>query len=302
MVHAHGINESNRLEQLEINRKKLSLVLFLILVFAGVEVVGGLISNSLALISDAGHMVLDAVAIALSLFAVHLSLKPSTAKNTYSFGRMEIVAAFINGITLMALAGYIVFEAVQRFQEPPVIKGGIMLAVAVVGMLINIISAAMLWGSSHENLNIKGAMFHILGDLAGSVGAVIAAVIIIFTGFTLIDPVVSILIGLLIIRSSWVLLKESLHVLMEGVPKGYDSQEIVEKIKLIEDVVDVHDFHLWSITTGVVLLTAHVQVSGNVSGVKTLQHIVEMLENDYALSHSTIQIEDPAMNVCSICC
>ena len=302
MAHNHGSNESNRLEKLEKNRKKLTFVLILILLFAGVEVVGGLLSNSLALISDAGHMVLDAVAIGLSLFAVHLSLKPSTARNTYSFGRMEIVAAFINGITLMALAGYIVFEAIQRFQEPPVINGGMMLVVATLGMIINIISAMILWGSAHENLNIKGAMFHILGDLAGSVGAVIAAIVIIYTGWTIVDPAVSILIGILIIRSSWVLLKESLHVLMEGAPKGYDSVEITAKIKEVEGVVNVHDFHLWSITTGVVLLTAHVQISSQVSGVKTLQTIVEMLEKEYGLTHSTIQIEDPAMTDCPICC
>ena len=302
MEHHHDHHGDERMESLKKNRSKLTIVLVITITFAVVEVIGGIISNSLALLSDAGHMVVDSGAIALSLFAVHLSMKPSTPTNTYSLVRMEIVAAFVNGLTLMALAGYIFYEAVERLGSPPEIKGGVMLAVAVIGMLVNIIAAWILWGASHDNMNIKGALLHVLGDFAGSVGAVVAAIIVIYTGWTLADPIVSMMIGLLIIRSSWTLLKESLHVLLEGTPRGLDTEEIIKRIKSIDGVNEIHDFHVWSLTTGMTLLTAHICVSDPEEGIKVLESVTKMLEDDFGLSHSTIQIEDSKSGNCRVKC
>jgi cobalt-zinc-cadmium efflux system protein len=229
-------------------------------------------------------------------------MKPSTSTNTYSLVRMEIVAAFVNGLTLMALAGFIFYEAVERLGTPPEIKGGVMLAVAAVGMVINLIAARILWGASHDNMNIKGALLHVLGDFAGSVGAVVAAVIVINTGWTLVDPIVSMFIGLLIIHSSWKLLKESLHVLLEGAPRGLDTEEITRRIKSIDGVCEIHDFHVWSLTTGVILLTAHICVSDPEEGTKVLESVTKMLDKEFGLSHSTIQIEDAKSDTCRVSC
>ena len=297
---AHNHNDHNRLESQSVNQKRLTLVLAITVTFTVVEVVGGVLSNSLALLSDAGHMIMDSAAILLSLFAVRLSMRPPSDKNTYSLVRIEIVAAFINGITLVGIALYIFYEAFQRIEEPPEIKAGMMLVVALGGMAANIIGAYILHGASHDNLNIKGAYMHILGDLAGSLGAVVGGVIVLTTGWTLADPIVSVLIALLIIRSSMVLLKDSLHVLMEGAPPHLDSREIVEKINSVTGVQAVHDFHIWSLTTGVVLLTAHVGVHERESAIPILEQITRMLEQDYGLHHVTIQVEDPNSGHCKV--
>lgn len=300
MSHNHDHQSGNRLETQSVNQKRLTLVLAITITFTVVEVVGGILSNSLALLSDAGHMIMDSAAILLSLFAVRLSMRPPSDKNTYSLVRIEIVAAFINGITLVGIALYIFYEAFQRMEEPPEIKAGMMLVVALGGMAANIIGAYILHGASHDNLNIKGAYMHILGDLAGSLGAVVGGVIVLTTGWTLADPIVSVLIALLIIRSSMVLLKDSLHVLMEGAPPHLDSREIVGKINSVTGVQAVHDFHIWSLTTGVVLLTAHVGVHERESAIPILEQITQMLEADYGLHHVTIQVEDPNSGHCKV--
>lgn len=300
MTHNHNHGTRNRLEGLLENKKRLTLVLGITLAFTVVEVIGGILSNSLALLSDAGHMIMDSAAISLSLFAVHLSMRPPSEKNSYSLVRIEIIAAFINGITLVGLALYIFYEAIQRIEEPPEIKAGMMLTVAIAGMLANIAAAYILWGASHDNMNVKGAYLHILGDLAGSFGAVIGGAAILLTGWTMVDPIISILIALLIIRSSVTLLKDSLHVLMEGAPSHIDSAEIISKINSIDGVQAVHDFHIWSLTTGVILLTAHVGVHDRGSAIPILEKITVMLEKDYGLNHVTIQVEDPNSGYCKV--
>ena len=300
MTHNHNHDSGNRLIGLAENKKRLTLVLAITLAFTVVEVIGGILSNSLALLSDAGHMIMDAAAISLSLFAVHLSMRPPSEKNTYSLVRIEIVAAFLNGITLVGLALYIFYEAIQRIEEPPEIKAGMMLTVAIAGMLANVAAAYILWGASHDNMNVKGAYLHVLGDLAGSFGAVIGGAAILLTGWTMVDPIISILIALLIIRSSVSLLKDSLHVLMEGAPSHIDSAEIVGKINSIDGVQAVHDFHIWSLTTGVILLTAHVGVHDRGNAIPILEKITVMLEKDYGLHHVTIQVEDPNSGRCKV--
>ena len=268
--------------------------------FWPLEIAGGILSNSLALLSDAGHMVMDTAAISLSLFAVHLSMRPPSEKNSYSLVRIEIVAAFLNGITLVGLALYIFYEAVQRIEQPPEIKAGMMLTVAIAGMLANMVGAYILWGASHDNMNVKGAYLHILGDLAGSLGAVIGGAVILLTGWTMADPIISILIALLIIRSSVSLLKDSVHVLMEGTPPHIDSAEIIGRINSMDGVQAVHDFHVWSLTTGVVLLTAHVGVRDRGDAIPILENITAMLGKDYGLRHVTIQVEDPDSGCCKV--
>ena len=300
MSHNHEHESGNRLIGLAENKKRLTVVLAITLAFTVVEVIGGILSNSLALLSDAGHMIMDSAAISLSLFAVHLSMKPPTEKNSYSFVRIEIIAAFLNGITLVGLALYIFYEAIQRIEEPPEIKAGMMLTVAIAGMLANIAGAYILWGASHDNMNVKGAYLHILGDLAGSFGAVIGGAAILLTGWTMVDPIISILIALLIIRSSVSLLKESLHVLMEGAPSHIDSAEIVDKINSMDGVQAVHDFHIWSLTTGVILLTAHVGANDRENAIPILENITRMLAKDYGLHHVTIQVEDPNSGHCKV--
>lgn len=300
MSHNHNHGTGSRFESLLENKKRLTLVLGITLAFTVVEVIGGILSNSLALLSDAGHMIMDSAAISLSLFAVHLSMRPPSEKNSFSLVRIEIIAAFINGITLVGLALYIFYEAIQRIEEPPEIKAGMMLAVAIAGMLANVAGAYILWGASHDNMNVKGAYLHILGDLAGSFGAVIGGVAILLTGWTMIDPIISILIALLIIRSSVTLLKDSLHVLMEGAPSHIDSAGIVNKINSIDGVQAVHDFHVWSLTTGVILLTAHVGVHERGNAIPILEKITLMLEKDYGLHHVTIQVEDPNSGCCKV--
>lgn len=300
MSHNHNHESGSRLEGLLENRKRLSIVLGITLAFTVVEIIGGILSNSLALLSDAGHMIMDSAAISLSLFAVHLSMRPPSEKNTYSLVRIEIVAAFLNGITLVGLALYIFYEAVQRIEEPPEIKAGMMLTIAIGGMLANVAAAYMLWGASHDNMNVKGAYLHILGDLAGSFGAVIGGVVILLTGWTMADPIISILIALLIIRSSVALLKDSLHVLMEGAPPHIDSAEIIGRINSMDGVQAVHDFHIWSLTTGIVLLTAHVGVHERGSAISILENITLMLKKDYGLNHVTIQVEDPKSGCCEV--
>ncbi len=297
----HHLHDA-RLEDVGRNRSRLGFVFVITVSFAVVEVVGGILSNSLALLSDAGHMVIDAAAIGLSLFALSLAGKPSTAQKTYALVRMEIIAAFLNGLTLIALAGFIFYEAIERINEPPEIKGGLMMTVALIGMLINIIGGWILWKGSHTSLNVKGAFLHVMGDLAGSVGAVLAAGIVMLTGWTIADPLVSMFIGALIIYSSYGLLKETLHILMEGSPRGFDSEEILNKIRSVKGVKDIHDFHIWSLTTGVVLLTAHVETDKCGGGMIILAEITSMLQKDYGLSHSTIQIEEPESVECSVSC
>ncbi|GMT41895.1 MAG: cation transporter [bacterium] len=300
MTHNHAGN--NRVENLLKNKKRLTLVLGVTLVFFVVEAVGGFLSNSLALISDAGHMIMDAAAIILSLFAVQLSMRPPSPQNTFSFVRIEIIAAFVNGITLVGLAFYIFYEAFQRIEEPPEIKVGIMLSVAVIGMAANVVSAWILWGASHDNLNVKGAYLHVMGDLAASVGTVLAGVVVYWTGWTIMDPVISIFIGVLIIRSSWSLLRDSIHVLMEGTPRHLDVSGIIERIKSVEGVHAVHDFHIWSLTTDTALLTAHVGIKDRAQGVSILENITVILEKEYGLQHVTIQIEDTASGFCKVSC
>jgi cobalt-zinc-cadmium efflux system protein len=254
------------------------------------EVVGGLAANSLALLADAGHMLTDVAAIALSLFALLVAKRPATARRTYGNRRIEILAALANGATLIALAVLIVVEALRRWAQPPAVKGGLLLAIASGGLIVNLISLAVLHPERHGGLNLRGAWLHVLTDTLGSVQAIVAGVLISALGWYWVDPVASVLIGGLVIVSAWSLVRDSLDVLMEAVPRGIDLAEVGGVIGGIEGVAAVHDLHVWTITSGFVALSAHVTVLPECHE-DVLWRIRASLHDRFGIEHSTIQVE-----------
>jgi len=256
------------------------------------EVVGGLAANSLALLADAGHMLTDVAALALSLFALWVAKRPAAARRTYGNRRIEILAALANGATLIALAVLIVVEALRRWAQPPVVRGGLLLAIASGGLVVNLISLAVLHRERHGGLNVRGAWLHLLSDTLGSVQAIVAGMLISTLGWFWADPVASVLIGGLVIVSAWSLVRESLDVLMEAAPKGIQLEEVGSAIGGIEGVASVHDLHVWTITSGFVALSAHVTVLAGCSE-DLLWRIRATLHDRFGVEHSTIQIERP---------
>ncbi|MBU1356051.1 MAG: cation diffusion facilitator family transporter [Candidatus Edwardsbacteria bacterium] len=271
--------------------------LFITLILTGLvmlaEFLGGWLSGSLALLSDAGHMLTDVLAIALSLLAMRFALQPATEKKTYGFFRLEILAALINGITLILLSGYIFYEAWQRFSSPIEIKSGLMIIVAVIGLLANLAGFFILKSSSKHSLNVRGAFLHIIGDLLSSVAVVIGGLLIRFTGFYLIDPILSIIIGLVILKGAYGLVKESVDILLEAAPAGIESREIEKVLAGIKGVKALHHLHVWSLSSGIHALSAHVQIDDQMTSQSDalLKEIQELLEHKFGILHTTIQFE-----------
>jgi len=214
------------------------------------EITGGILSNSLALLGDAGHMLVDALALGLSLIALHLATRPATTKRTYGLHRAEIIATLANGVSLILIAAYIFYEAYQRFNNPPVVKTPIMLAVAVVGLVANLLTIRLLHGSRHSNLNVRAAFFHVLGDTLSSVGVVIGGIIIAITGWRIIDPIIAIMIGIIILSGAVNLVRESVEILLEVTPKHISVDRVTETIMSVPGVSEIHDLHIWTITSG----------------------------------------------------
>ena len=255
------------------------------------EVVGGLLTNSLALLADAGHMLSDAASLALALFAMWIAQRPPTPRHTYGYYRTEILAALINGATLVAIAIYIFIEAYERVGEPPEVQGALMMGIAVGGLIINLVGLWILNAGKSESLNVHGAWLHVLTDALGSVGAIVAGALIWAFGWNWADPVASVLIGLLVIYSSWALLKETVAVLMEGAPGHIDVDEVRGAIRSIDGVAAVHDLHVWTITSGMVALSAHVEATGARPHSVLLKEIQNVLHDGFEIDHATIQIE-----------
>ncbi|MFC1845880.1 cation diffusion facilitator family transporter [Chloroflexota bacterium] len=275
------------------SKGRLKIALSIVLIIMVVEVVGGIVSNSLALIGDAGHMLVDALAMGLSLFAIIIAGRPSTPQKTYGYHRAEIVAALANGTFLLLVAVYIFYEAYQRFADPPVINTTYMLVVAVIGLGANMAGIFLLKGASHENLNIRAAFWHIIGDTVSSVGVIAAAVIILLTGWSLADPVIAIFVGCIILWGAIRLVRESVDILLEAVPKHIDVTKVLDSIKEIGGVEEVHDIHVWTITSGLYALSAHIviedqMVSRSEDIVRAVNH---NLAENYDISHTTLQIE-----------
>lgn len=285
--HNHGHSHSHT------NNKKALLWSFLLIAgYMVVEGIGGFLTNSLALLSDAGHMLSDAAALGLSLFAMKLGEKKATNLKTYGFKRFEIIAAALNGLTLIIISLYIFVEAYHRMANPPEVQSLGMLTISVIGLLVNILAAWMLMrGDKEENLNVRSAFLHVLGDMLGSVGAIVAALLIYFFGWGLADPIASIFVAILIIISGWRITKESFHILMEGTPEQIKLAEVKEEIMKIPLVRDVHDIHVWSITSGVFMLSGHISVEGKGTHDHVLRAAQTLLHDRFGIDHSTLQVE-----------
>ncbi|MGB9710899.1 MAG: cation diffusion facilitator family transporter [Thermodesulfovibrio sp.] len=271
--------------------KKLSFAVGITFFIFIVEIIGGLISNSLALFSDAGHVFTDAFALILSLIASIITKKPSGRKATYGYHKIGILAAFINGVSLIVIAGLIFFEGYQRLLNPPKIDSDIMLPVAVFGFLGNLLMAWIL-GHRHEDLNIKSAWLHVIGDTISSAGVIIGGLIIKYTDWLIIDPIISWFIGFIIITGGVRVIKDSLWIFLDFVPKGFDVEEITEKIKKIKGIIDIHDIHIWSIGYGVPAFSAHVVVDNQLlSEADKIRKKIEKELVSIGIKHSVIQVE-----------
>ncbi len=260
------------------------------------EAVGGYVANSLALLSDAGHMLTDVAAIALSLFALRFAARPATPSKTYGFYRLEILAALANGVALIVLSLWICLEAWERLHAPEPVRGWTMIGISVGGLLVNLLAAVLLARDHRESLNVRGAYLHVLGDLLGSVGAILAGLLILWRGWNWADPVFSALISLLIIFNAWRLVADSVNVLLEATPSHINAAAVAEAMQSVQGVRQVHDLHVWTITSGRYAVTAHVVVQDASESYRVLRELRELLAARFDLRHSTIQIEDPTFS------
>lgn len=278
------------------NKKALFWSFVIIATFMGVEVIGGFLTNSLALLSDAGHMLSDAVALGLSFFAIKLGEKKATGSKTYGYKRFEIIAAALNGITLIVISLYIFIEAYRRFIDPPEVQSLGMLLISVLGLFVNIIAASILMkGDKDHNLNVRSAFLHVLGDMLGSVGAIAAALLIYFFGWGIADPVASIVVAVLIIISGLRVTQESFHILMEGAPLQIDQDQVKKALLKIPNVGNIHDLHIWSITSGFSMLSCHMSVTEVDVHDDVLHQAQSILHDQFGIEHSTIQVESETL-------
>jgi len=276
----------------EDSRRRLVIALFLTAGYMVVEAVGGYLFNSLALLADSGHMLSDVMALGLSWLALEIGQRSPTDKHTFGFKRTEILAALMNGVALWVIVGLLFYEAVRRFFQPSPVEGTGMLIVASVGLAVNFLIAALLFRVRSENLNIRSAFIHVIADALGSAGAILAALVILTTGLNWVDPLVSVLIGFLILFSSWELLKESVHILMEGVPAGMQIRDIEQTLLEQDGVCCVYDLHVWSITSNRHALSAHVVLSDLTEDRhQVLKRLNAVLVDKFHIDHTTIQIE-----------
>jgi cobalt-zinc-cadmium efflux system protein len=291
-AHTHNHQQHHHHHHHADNEKRLLWAMILTGGFMVAEVVGGIMSGSLALLADAGHMLTDSSALFMAWAAARITRRPADDDRSYGYHRVQILAAFVNGLAFFAIFVWIVVEAVQRLLDPVHVIADTMLVVAVLGLVVNLATFFVLHGGDQADLNLKGAIVHVLGDLLGSVAAISAAVVILFTGWMPIDPLLSVLVALLILRSAWFVTKRSAHILLEGTPEEIDVTELRETVTAqIPDVLDVHHVHVWSLTTDRPLLTAHVQVRSGVEYDTVMQQIKSVLNERFGISHSTLQIE-----------
>ena len=273
--------------------RNLKLALGLTFVYMIAEAVGGWLTNSLALLADAGHMLTDVAALTLTLAAIWFASRPATSKKTYGYYRYEILAAFINGIALVLISLWVIYEAFERWNSPPEIKGLGLTVIAGGGLLVNLIAAYLLHGDHDHDLNMRGAWLHVIGDALGSVTAIVAGILILAYGWVWADAVCSFLISLIIIFSAWRLIRESVNVLLEGTPARINLTAVEESIRQTEEVEDVHDLHVWTITSGMEALSVHIVHRETISQTRLLKKIREKLHEDFGIDHLTIQLETP---------
>jgi cobalt-zinc-cadmium efflux system protein len=271
--------------------KNLKYAIFITAIWFVIELAGGLYSNSLALLADAAHMMADFAALGLSYFALKISARPATAEKTYGFMRAEILAALANGISLILIALYIFYESYHRLWLPPDVKSLPMLLVASTGLLANLVTAKLLHRSHKENLNLRAAFLHVMGDALGSAGAIVAGIFMLAWQWYWADPVVSIIVGALILYSSWELVSESVDVLLEGVPHHLDIANILQDLNSIPGVVSVHDLHVWSIASATTAMSCHIVMKSETDHSNVLENAIRIMRTEYGVEHTTIQME-----------
>ena len=271
--------------------RRLQLVLAMVVGYLVVEVVGALLTNSLALLADAGHMLTDAAGIGLALLAIWFARRPATPEKSFGYYRIEIFAAVANAVILFGVAAYILYEAIQRFAAPPEVVGLPMLAVASVGLVVNLISMRLLHAGAQGSLNLRGAYLEVLGDLLGSVAVIVAGVVIILTGWTPIDPIASVVIAGLILPRTWSLLREAVDILLQATPKGVDLDEVRRHVLRAQGVSDIHDLHAWTLTSGVNVVSLHAVMEPDADPAAVLDELCACLTDDFDMEHSTIQLE-----------
>jgi cobalt-zinc-cadmium efflux system protein len=276
------------------SRRALGLALVLTASYTVVEVVGGLVTGSLALLADAVHMLSDNVALALALVAVWLATKPATPERTYGYKRAEVLAALANGVMLVALAIWIFVEAAIRLRDPGDVLGGWMLAIAFLGIVVNVAAGLVLSRARSHSLNVEAAFRHVFADLLGSLGVAVAAVVILATGWVEADPLVSILIGALVLGSTWSILRDSTAILLESTPRGIDADALGQRLASAPGVVEVHDLHVWTITSGFPALSAHVLVSPGEDCHGRRRELEQLLRDEFAIEHTTLQVDHAA--------
>lgn len=274
------------------NKKSLWIAFLLTSSYMGAEAVGGILTGSLALLADAGHMLTDAGALGLALFAIRYAERPASPQKTYGYLRTEILAALANAVALLLVSGYILYEAWSRFRQPPEVQGAPMMIVAAIGLILNFISMRMLASAAGESLNAKGAYLEVLSDALGSVGVIVAGVIVMTTGWNLADPIIGAGIGLFIVPRTWTLLKESVHILLEGTPARIDLVALEAAVKAVNGVVAIHDIHVWTLTSGWDALSAHVTVADSAGQPRILTELQSLLKKDFEIEHATLQLEE----------
>ena len=289
MAHTHADSQSQRIEQ------RLIVAFALTVLFMVVEAVGGWLAGSLALLADAGHMLTDALALALAFAGFWFGRRPADSRRSYGYRRFEVLAAWVNGLTLAGLSLWIMVEAAFRLTAPVAVLGAPMLVVAVAGFAVNLFILWWLRREQAEHLNLRGAILHVLGDLLGSAGAIIAAAVILLTGWTPIDPILSLVIALLILRSAFVLVRGATHILLEGTPEDLDLDALcADMARAVPEIAGIHHVHAWSLTSGRPMLTLHVSMKERADRDKVLRAIKERLSSEYRISHSVVQLEGGA--------
>ncbi|WP_419940211.1 cation diffusion facilitator family transporter [Candidatus Palauibacter sp.] len=292
MFGAHDHSEELR----NASKRDLTIALVIIASFMFVEVIGGILSGSLALIADAGHMLTDAASIGLALFAVHFATRAASVERTFGYHRLEILAALINALTLWLISAWVIFEAYHRFREIPEVEGGLMLIIGVLGLLANLAAAWVLHRSAKHSVNVEGALAHVIADILGSVAVIVSGVLVWAFGWYISDPILSVLIGILILLSTWRLLAKVVHVLLEGTPEHVDVYNLCHQIEDLEGVTVIHDVHVWTLAPGYDALTAHVLVDPEHErdSAKLLREIQEIAYNKFNIQHITVQVESSA--------
>jgi cobalt-zinc-cadmium efflux system protein len=286
-------HDHSHVHQVAGNEKRLMFALGLSTLFMSVEIVGGMLTNSLALLSDAAHMFTDVTALAISLAAIRFGRRPVDDERSYGYQRFEILAAAVNALMLFGVAAYILYEAWRRLREPPLIETGGMLIIAIVGLVVNLISMKLLSGGKDESLNVKGAYLEVWSDMLGSAGVIAAALAIRWTGWTWLDPAVAIGIGLWVLPRTWTLLKASTHILLEGTPEDVDLPKLRACLEATPGVSAVHDLHVWTLTSGRYVLTAHV-VTNSRAPATLLKTLSEECRTRFKIFHTTLQLEGEA--------